>query len=162
MPQRKKTASLRKRALRAKKKTIKSRTRKKVSTATAEAATSRKRMATGARKKAPPRASTKSSSKGKTSATTGARLQRMQPKRRGVRTESGLRRPRKAPQRKRDSVEVVERFVVDTVEQVAPGVLVVNEYEIEGEAVVTPTNSRDNAVGEPQQRSYLIPPRLRS
>jgi hypothetical protein len=86
----------------------------------------------------------------------------MQPTRRGVRTESGLRRPRKAPQRKRDSVEVVERFVVDTVEQVAPGVLVVNEYEIEGEAVVTPTNSRDNAVGEPQQRSYLIPPRLRS
>jgi hypothetical protein len=45
---------------------------------------------------------------------------------------------------------VVERLVVDTIEQVAPGVLVVNEYEIEGEAVVSPAKGRNKTVEEPQ------------
>jgi hypothetical protein len=69
--------------------------------------------------------------------------------------------PTKAPTTRRDNVEVVERLVVDTVEEVAPGVLVVNEYEIEGGAVVTPAKGRNKAVEEPQQWLPAAPPRSR-
>jgi hypothetical protein len=70
----------------------------------------------------------------------------MQPRRRNARPQSGLRGPRKAPSAKRGTVEVVEQIVVDTVEEVAPGVLVVKEYEIEGEAVVSPPKDGSEAV----------------
>jgi hypothetical protein len=72
-----------------------------------------------------------------------------------------VRAPRQTPPPKRDTVEVVERLVVDTVEEVAPGVLIVKEYEIEGEAVVTPAEGGNKAVGGPQQWSPSARPRLR-
>jgi hypothetical protein len=85
-------------------------------------------MAASARKKVTPRASKKLVAKSK------------------ARRKS----PRKAPTPGRDNVEVVERLVVDTVEEVAPGVLLVNEYEIEGEAVATPAKGRNKRVEQPQ------------
>lgn len=116
MPQRRKTAALRKRALRTKKKATKNRTTKKVSTTNRKAAVRRRRMAASARKNVTPRAN----------------------KRQVAKSKALRKSPTKAPTPGRDNVGVVERLVVDTVEEVAPGVLVVNEYEIEGGAVVTP------------------------
>ena len=128
MPQRRKTAARRKRALRTKKKATKSRTTKKVSTAKSKAATRRGRMAASARKKVTPRAS----------------------KKRVAKSKARRKFPTKAPTSGRDNVEVVERLVVDTVEEVAPGVLVVSEYEIEGGAAVSPAKGRNKTVEEPQ------------
>jgi hypothetical protein len=85
-------------------------------------------MAASARKKVTPRASKKQIAK----------------------SEARRKSPTKAPTTGRDNVEVVERLVVDTVEEVAPGVLVVNEYEIEGGAVVTPAKGRNKTVEERQ------------
>ena len=172
MPQKKRTALFLKRMMLAKKKTTKGRTRKMGSTAKAKAATPRKRKAETARTRAARRASTKqvvkskarrrsAASKAKSSTTTGAHPQRIQPRRRNARPESDVRAPRQTPPPKPDTVEVVERLVVDTVEEVAPGVLVVKEYEIEGEAVVTPAKGGNKAVGGPQQCSPSARPRLR-
>jgi hypothetical protein len=156
MPQKKKVALSGKRTTLAKKKT-KGKTRKPRSTAKAKAVTPRKRKTASAKKKVNPGASTKQASKSKarrqspaskakSSTSTRVHPQRMQPRRRNARPQSGLRGPRKAPSAKGGSVEVVEHLVVDTVEEVAPGVLVVKEYEIEGEAVVTPPKGGSETV----------------
>ena len=153
MPRKKKTALSRKRMTLAKKKTTKGITRKPRSIARARGASPSKRKTASANKKATPRASTKRAtknkvrrqspaSKAKSSTTKVAHPKRMQPSRRKARPETG---PRNASLAKRDTIEVVEQLVVDTVEEVAPGILVVKEYEIEGEAVVTPAQGRSKA-----------------
>ena len=117
MPQKKKTASSRKRTMPAKKKLAKKKATKVIartsrSAAKAKAAAPRKRKTASAKKKAAPRAGTKRVTKAK------ARKQ--------------------SAGRKREAVNVTEHVVVDTVEEVAPGVLVVKEYDFDREVVAIP------------------------